>query len=230
MTTMAATRRMGRQSWRIFSMQARRCSVAHDHTSSSDPKLTNFGESLAQVLTVVCFDFGSRCFATVKKRKRKFPITCSSLPVWSMRTWKLWVWVLLDQWCSSTTVKIVSGRVEYLLENFLFLKLEQQESAMLGAWIELSFGRDCDLSFSRIIIIRVGACCQAHRESRAFSLAQNLTMVIDDGSFTLLASSIWDHKFSQFQLPECQPNWVNELCVWMQERNCQLFMHKESVV
>jgi hypothetical protein len=43
MTTMAATRRMGRQSWRIFSMQARRCSVAHDHTSSSDPKLTNFG-------------------------------------------------------------------------------------------------------------------------------------------------------------------------------------------
>lgn len=40
---MAATRRMGRQSWRIFSMQARRCSVAHDHTSSSDPKLTNFG-------------------------------------------------------------------------------------------------------------------------------------------------------------------------------------------
>jgi hypothetical protein len=43
MATMAATRRMGRQSWRTFSMQARRCSVAHDHASSSDPKLTNFG-------------------------------------------------------------------------------------------------------------------------------------------------------------------------------------------
>jgi hypothetical protein len=39
-------------------------------------------------------------------------------------------------------------------------------------------------------------------------------MVTDDGSFTMLAlSSIWDQKFLHFRLPECHPNWANELCL-----------------
>ncbi len=54
-------------------------------------------------------------------------------------------------------------------------------------------------------------------------------MVIDDGSFTLLAlSSFWDQKFWHFQLPQCHPNWANELSGY-KERNCQLLTYKEVV-
>ncbi len=62
---------------------------------------------------------------------------------------------------------------------------------MLGAWIELGFGRDCDLSFSRIIIIRVGACCQAHREK----VEHFLLLRILQWWLMMVHSPCWHHLY-----------------------------------